>query len=130
MRNHLEDDEQSALFGWAALYPQCRLLYAVPNGGYRKPREAARMKRQGTRAGVPDICLPVARGGFHGLYIEMKRPIVKGEAKPVVSKEQAQWLKDLRAEGYCAEVCYGFNDARDLIENYLLDKVKRYANVG
>lgn len=122
-RKFIEDDEQAALFRWASVransgYPT-RLMFAVPNGGYRRPREAARMKLQGTKAGVPDIILPVPRGGFHGLFIELKRPIVKGEPKPVVSSEQKHWLKELDAQGYMATVCYGWLEAKEVIESYL-----------
>jgi len=122
-RKFIEDDEQAALFRWASVmansgYPT-RLLFSIPNGGYRKPREAARMKLQGTKAGVPDMFLPVPRGEFHGLFIELKRPIVKGDAKPVVSPEQKHWLKELDAQGYMATVCYGWIEAKEVIENYL-----------
>jgi hypothetical protein len=53
-------------------WPELRLLYAVPSGGDRHPIVAAKMRAEGVRAGVPDYCLPVARGGYHGLYIELK----------------------------------------------------------
>mgnify|MGYP004433785991 CR=1 FL=1 len=38
----------------------------------RDARTAANLKRQGVKAGVPDLHLPVARGGYNGLYIELK----------------------------------------------------------
>ena len=120
---YAEDDDQKALFEWASTKANSgspiRLLHAIPNGGKRNPREGARMKLQGVKAGVPDMCLPVARDGFHGLYIELKRPIVKGEAKPVVSPEQKYWIEQLREQGYRAEVCYGWIEAKTLIEEYL-----------
>jgi hypothetical protein len=119
----IEDDEQKDLFQWASVKANSgcmtRLMFAVPNGGKRNPREGARMKLQGTKAGVPDIFLPVPRNGFHGLWIELKRPIVKGEAKPVVSPEQKYWIEQLREQGYRAEVCYGWIEAKTLIEEYL-----------
>ena len=122
-RKFIEDDHQEALFRWASVmansgYPT-RLMFAIPNGGYRRPREAARMKLAGVKSGVPDILLPVPRGEFHGLFIELKRPIVKGEAKPVVSPEQKHWLKELDAQGYMATVCYGWIEAKEVIESYL-----------
>jgi hypothetical protein len=122
-RKFIEDDHQESLFRWASVmansgYPT-RLMFAVPNGGYRRPREAARMKLAGVKSGVPDIFLPVPRGEFHGLFIELKRPIVKGEARPVVSPEQKHWLKELDAQGYMATVCYGWIEAKEVIESYL-----------
>lgn len=75
-----EDVEQAQLFAWAAYasgkYPELALMHHIPNGGKRGKAEAARFKLQGVKAGVPDIFLPCARGGCHGLYIELKR--VKG----------------------------------------------------
>ena len=72
-----EAQEQTTLFQWAAMmsgkWPQLRLCHAIPNGGSRNPIEARHLKEQGVKAGIPDLFLPCARGGFHGLYIEMKR---------------------------------------------------------
>lgn len=70
-----ESVEQQCLFRWAAFqsgrFPELALLYHVPNGGSRKKAEAGRFRAEGVKAGVPDLCLPVARGGFHGLYIRV-----------------------------------------------------------
>lgn len=112
-----EAEEQAALFQWAKLaegsMPQLRLLYAVPNGGSRHKLEAANLKRQGLKAGVPDVCLAYPKGVYHGLYIEMK----VGKNKP--SDKQEQWLRDLKAAGYMTAVCYGFLQAKETIERYL-----------
>ena len=88
-------------------------FYAVPNGGSRNMKEAVKLKRTGVRAGVPDLCIPMARKGYHGLYLELKR--VKGG---VVSEHQTYWLALLKAEGYRAEVCQGFDEALKVIEDY------------
>lgn len=108
---------QTQLFEWTAWargrYPALNLLFHIPNGGSRDRREAFHLKQQGVKAGVPDLFLPVARGGFHGLFIELK---VKGN-RP--SEEQKKWIADLNAEGYRAVVCYGFDEARATIEGYL-----------
>jgi hypothetical protein len=58
--------------------------------------------------------LPVARGGYHGLFIEMKRQ--KGGT---VSPTQRDWIEYLLAQGYQAVVCRGFDAAREVIEQYL-----------
>lgn len=116
MTKHFEDDEQQAVFDWAAYYTDLRWLHAIPNGGNRKPREAARLKRQGVKRGVSDIFLPLARNGFHGLYIEMKR--TKKQGRSTVSPEQKAFLEDMRLEGYAPAVCYGAEEAIDLIKEY------------
>lgn len=118
MNSRLECDEQRDIFAICerlrSKYPEIALLYAVPNGGSRHPAEAARLKQQGVKSGVPDMCLPVARGGYHGLYIELKR--VKGGR---VSEQQKQWLAALNAQGYKAVVCKGAGEALDVLQKYL-----------
>jgi len=113
-----EDAEQMALFHWAALergrYPELAMLFHIPNGGSRGKAEAGRFRAMGVKAGVPDLCLPIARAGKHGLYIELKRS--KGGR---VSEEQAAWITELRARGYAAEVCRGWEEAARVIEAYL-----------
>lgn len=129
-----EHMEQTALFSWARLQeramPALRLLFAIPNGAAlvgktaRRPDgktarfslEAIKLKAEGLKPGVPDVCLPVARGGHHGLYIEMKRR--KGG---VMSDEQNQWRDDLTSEGYLVARCNGWDEARDLLTSYLKD---------
>ena len=112
-----ESVEQICLFKWAAYYenqyPELKLMHHIPNGGSRNKREAANLKKQGVKAGVPDICLPVARGGYHGLYIEMKA----GKNKP--SENQKEWMAMLNFQGYLAVVCYGWEEASKVIERYL-----------
>lgn len=113
-----EAQEQTAVFNWAAVmarkWPELRLLHHIPNGGSRNAREAHNLRMQGVKAGIPDICLPVARRGYHGLYIEMKRR--KGGR---ISEDQGTVLGLLREQGYCAWVCKGANDAIELITEYL-----------
>lgn len=76
-----EAQEQCKLIKWAdkcvqmKIHPELSMLYAVPNGGRRDKAEAAHLKRQGVRAGVPDLCLAVPKGKYHGLYIELSATI-------------------------------------------------------
>ena len=113
-----ESQEQTCLFRWAQMqqgrWPELRLLYHIPNGGSRHQLEAAHLKQQGVRAGVPDLCLPVARDGCHGLYVEMKR--LRGGR---VSPEQVAWMEALQAEGYMVAVCQGWEMASEVILRYL-----------
>lgn len=113
-----EDEEQEALFRWAEFQsvtkPWLRNMFAIPNGGYRAIATAARMKRTGTKAGVPDIFLPVSNGREHGLFIEMKRQ--KGGK---VTDLQRERMKMLTAEGYRCVVAYGFEAAKKAILEYM-----------
>jgi hypothetical protein len=112
-----EQSEQIALFERAeahfAEYPELRLMYAIPNGGSRHKAEAANLKRQGVRAGVPDICIPVARNGFHALYIELKND--RGR----MSREQIDWQDSLTLHGNMAVTCYSQDEAWRVILDYL-----------
>ena len=114
----LEDAEQRVIFQWAAMEtaarPELGLLYAIPNGGKRAIKTAVALKKQGVKRGVPDMCLPVARGGYHGLYIELKRQ--KGG---VVSETQKIWITALAKQGYKAVVCKGAEEAIGTIKEYL-----------
>lgn len=113
-----EDFEQELVMRWAIgqteTWPELVLLYHIPNGGKRGKREAAKLKRMGVKAGVPDLCLPVPRGGFHGLYVEMKR--LDGGR---VSAEQTAWLAALHAAGHCVAVAEGHEQAIAVIKDYL-----------
>lgn len=110
-----EEQEQEALFQYAGLQkePEWSLLFAIPNGGFRSKRTGARMKRTGLKAGIPDLMLPVVRGQYPGLWIEMK------SEKGRVQHNQAEWHDKLRGEGYRVEVCRGCDQAVSTIKEYL-----------
>lgn len=122
MSEHLE---QAALFHWAEIAkinnPEIELMYAIPNGGVRHIGTAIKLKKEGVKAGVPDICLPIARGGFHSLYIEMKY------GKNKANKQQLLWMEKLKAQGHQCEVCIGWVEAKDIIRGYLDLKVPKDA---
>ena len=113
-----ESEEQQAVMSWsewaANRMPEAGLLFHIPNGGARTAVTGARMKAEGVKKGVPDLMLPVARGGYHGLFIEMKR-----RQGGRVSPEQAGWLRNLEVMGYCTRVCFGADDAIKVIDDYL-----------
>lgn len=123
--NKSEGDEQLLLFRWARkqslTIPHLAMLFHIPNGGQRDARSAARLKLEGVEPGVPDICLPVptatdsgdSTGLWHGLWIELKRE--GGRTTP----EQNKWLRRLFRQGYMATVCYGAEQARAAIVDYL-----------
>ena len=116
-RRRSEATEQEALITWCRIfenrYPELKMIYHIPNGGSRNQLEAANLKRQGVKAGVPDLCLPVPKDGYHGLYIEMKY----GKNKPTGNQEE--WLESLRQYGYKTAVCYGADKARETIKQYI-----------
>lgn len=86
-----------------------QLLFAVPNGQYRKGQRPEPCML----SGVPDLFLSYAYNGYHGLYIELKH----GSNKP--SKEQTRVMKSLCSGGYCVEVCYSLEEVFDVVGKYL-----------
>ena len=112
----LEHEEQANVVQWFDLqYPQLsRLLFAIPNGANKSIATAMKFKREGLRPNFPDLGLAVARRGYNGMFIEMKR--VKGG---VLSEGQKQYADDLNAAGFYACVAYGFDQARQYIDRYL-----------
>ncbi len=86
----------------------------VANGGKRSKRVAAGLKHNGVKRGYPDLVIDIARGGFHGLRIEIKKP-----DDGTVSPHQVERLQMLTDEGYRAVVTEGYQETMDEILNYL-----------
>lgn len=107
-----EHEEQSDVIRWARSKGLV-LLFSIPNGTYTNISVAKRLKQSGLTPGIPDLFLAIPRPPYHGLFIEMKA--IKG--KP--SSLQKAWLKALNTQGYLAVVCYGFEEAKKIIEDYL-----------
>lgn len=112
-----EHIEAAVLMRWVEgqtrAHPELAFFAAVPNGGHRSRKTAKALKAEGVRRGVPDYLFPVARGQHPGLAIELKT--ATGRTSP----EQRAWLAHLRAQGWRAEVARGWEQARDLITDYL-----------
>ena len=110
--------EQSALMAeLRARMPEVAdLIFHVPNGGHRVKAVAAKLKAQGVKAGIPDLVLPMARGGFIGLYIEFKATPPYDAA---ISDSQHERIRKLNAQGYLAVVCRGHFDTMEQIRAYL-----------
>ena len=117
-----EGEEQATLFTWAQMQsrrrPELKLLFHIPNGGSRNKIEAAHLKAQGVKSGVPDLFLPVARGVWYGLFVELKRQ--KGGR---VSDQQRRWIEALERQGYRAEIACGWKDAAQIITEYLENRL-------
>ena len=116
LREKTEDSEQMQIINYcnsmSAYIPEYAMIYHIPNEGKRK--NGAKLKRIGLRKGVPDLCMPVPRMGFHGLYIELKKDSTKK-----ASKEQKEWLFKLEQQGYAVSICFGANEAINLITAYM-----------
>lgn len=119
-----EHIEQSHVVQWFWLqYPSLRkCLFAIPNGAHlagtpmQRAMKMNKMKSEGFQPGVSDLCLMVARGGYHGLWIEMKR---RNGVPSDVSEDQREFLVRAAREGYYGTVCNGATEAMAVIDIYL-----------
>lgn len=82
-------------------------------------RKGAILKAMGLRAGTPDLDLKMARGGYHGLCLEVKGPGGR------LSKEQKIAHAKLIAQGYCVLVGEGKEACKDILIRYMLGKIRR-----
>lgn len=115
-RRHHADHEhhlQVACVQWFRMQYPNHLIYAIPNGGQRNAIVAAKLKAEGVTAGIPDLHIPTARNGYHGLYIEMKNG-----KEGRLSQSQKETMKILEREGFKCIVC------RDLYS--FINEVKHY----
>lgn len=113
-----EDNIQKAVLQWASWqkYKDGKLsdyLHHSPNGGARNPREGAKFKAMGVKAGYPDLILDIARNGYHGLRIELKTD--KGR----LQASQITRLAMLNDEGCLALVCRGYDEAVGTLKSYM-----------
>jgi len=105
-----EHNHQKLLIAWfRANYPDI-LVFAIPNGGRRDAATAQNLKSEGVVAGIPDLFVA---DGKPGLFVEMKKP------GGVLSAAQKVIIPALKAAGYEVSVCYGYNEAKIAIMDYL-----------
>jgi len=120
-RQSPEFDSQVALFNWSELhekrYPALTLLRGSMNGVHLTAAQAGKAKAAGMKKGEHDVTLPVARGGYVGLSIELK----SGKNKP--TKEQLEYGDHLKAEGWLVAYIWEWTEAADLIKRYLEGKL-------
>lgn len=106
--------------GMIPLHPELYLLTACnPNKGGRKPAAAGIAKAMGLMPSYPDLHLPVMRGPFLSLYLELKR---EGEKVGTTQRE----LHDLlRAQRNCVMSACGVEDGAAIVLGYLALPVNR-----
>ena len=123
MEKLTEHAAQAALFKTVAMHtttrPELGLLFAIPNGGHRNKGTAVKLKAEGVKAGVLDTCLPVARGGWHGAFIELK----VGHNRP--TPEQKAWIRNLSEQGYYCAIHWDWSQAFQCLLDYLDGRITR-----
>ena len=108
--------EQAKVIAWARAnernYPYLWMLHSSLNGVKMTKAQAGRAIAQGMLSGVPDLFLPVRRGGYAGLYIEMKW------GKNTTTPNQKTYKADVESQGFLAKVCYSAKEAIEVIQKY------------
>ena len=103
MTDNRQEQEQAALFRQIGLmfadFPELSVLFTIPSDANNN--------------GVPGLCLPVARGPWHSLYIVL--PGTKWKFTP----DQERWQRVLRLHQNRVEVCQSWQVAIELLKNYL-----------
>lgn len=128
--NQTERDHQVFVFQILALneaqYPFLKFIHAIPNGGHRHPAVAGKLKAEGVKRGIADICIPfpcghsfrLPTGCCPGAYIEMKSTTGR------VSPEQAEFLEFVKKNHYATKIAYSCDEALAFIEEYLAVKLR------
>lgn len=118
-----EAQEQRALVKWMSFHPIVRDYFCKNNNeGKRTEAQGWNLKLLGLRAGVSDLAIFYPTTTYHGLWLEMKRnmnypPSAKRSPTWILQEE---WLERMRSVGFAGEFCYGFEDGKRIIEEYLL----------
>lgn len=101
-------------------------MFAIPSGGARDVVTAGRLKAEGVKPGVPDVCLPVKNGMtisptplWHCLWLEFKRVERRGAAGGGLSSAQIDMKKFLESQGHCVVPTYGYLHGIEIVRWYL-----------
>lgn len=116
-----EFSNQCAVFCQAAidahnhpeLYGDLRWLHCIRNHGTDDIVKGSMANAEGRKAGVSDMSLPVKRGRYSGLYMELK----VGENK--LSEKQMEFIEFVKAQGFAAYEVRGWQQAVDCYRWYL-----------
>jgi hypothetical protein len=108
---------------WGWQYPAyINCLIGIPNGAnlagtpLQRAKQMIRLKKEGLKPGASDLFLALPRGGYHGLWIEMKDT---GKGEKDVSVDQMRHIELMRTVGYKAEWCAGTDNAQAVISTYM-----------
>lgn len=103
-----------------------KLLFAVPNGGWRGPKAAMTMRYEGQVNGVADLILLFPKGGKSSLCIEMKVPKRKGSSAGKQSPAQLSWQTLVEEHGSTYVVCHGLVEFVKAVCDYLQTNPQPY----
>ena len=94
-------------------YPNVRYCASLGGQYQRYPSQRNKAKATGYVRGFPDLVIYEAKGGFFGLFLEIKT------LKGYPTTEQKQWIVDLTERGYMAKCIKGIDAIIKQIDEYL-----------
>lgn len=109
-----EHQEQCAFVQWLEWNYPNEPWFAIPNGGKRDVRVAIKLKKEGVRPGVPDLCFPIPRGTYNGLFIEMK-----AQGNKYASDHQKDMMYKLSVNGFKCVIAKGAEQAISAVKEYM-----------
>jgi hypothetical protein len=114
-KRHTESNEQIAAMDWLRAQHPNIAEHTLHIGNERKASYYAGyiMKRMGVLKGASDLFMAWPKGGYHGLFIEVKSKI--GRPSP----EQKAFIQRMRDAGYKAEFCYGAEEVISTMKDYI-----------
>jgi hypothetical protein len=117
-----EFEIQRMVICWADLmtkvYPCLKYLNSSQNGvKFSNPISAKNAKLSGMRKGVPDLSLIYYNGTYYGLHIELKSK----KGRP--TEDQLDFLDHLNKQQHYAKIAYSFDEAINIIKDYLDNKL-------
>lgn len=139
LRSSAEHEIQRSIVGWAreaeVYHPDLALLYMVPNASNGLEYQMWQwLKSMGLLPGLPDLCLPVARGDKFGMWLEVKAdevattkallriartPILEiGKADQHLAR-QTMIHASLRQQGHLVDFVYTPKQGIDLLLEYV-----------
>jgi hypothetical protein len=105
--------QQKCYFWFWNEYPNLRkLLFSVPNGGWRRGKDAKTLQRTGLTPGVSDLILLFNGKAF---LIELKK-----NQKSSQNKEQLAWQLQVEAQGFLYFIIRSLEEFKILINTILL----------
>ncbi|EKL2214087.1 VRR-NUC domain-containing protein [Salmonella enterica] len=116
-----EDTHQVNCVAWLRHHYPHVLFWHTVNEGKKTITSAFRDEQAGLRKGVSDFVIMIgvnARYPFAAIELKRTNKSGKGAASPV-SKEQKEFLRDVRQRGGFAAVAYGFEQFRLAIADLL-----------
>ena len=109
-----ETIDQMKFFDWIHSRPDLD-PYCFHIGNQRKctPQQGRILKRMGVKSGASDIFVGIPKGGWNGMFLELK----SGSGKP--TNNQERFMIDMTSMGYYCVWASGYEQARKVIEKYI-----------